>query len=79
MKFDLKTDWSKWEVVEGDDVYRFVALDTPEVGCECCGGYASWQVQNMSDPFGYIILECSNCLLADATDPSVPGTYHYYP
>lgn len=79
MKFDVKTDWSKWEVVEAISTYRFVALDTPEVGCDGCLGYASWQVQEAGDPAGYGVLICANCLAESANDPTFPGTFIYRP
>lgn len=77
MKFDVKTDWSKWEVVEESDAFTFKRLDTPEMGCVCCGGYASWEVRSTENMAR--VLECSNCLLADANDPTFPGTYIYHP
>lgn len=79
MKFDVKTDWSKWEVAEDISTYYFERLDTPEVGCDGCLGYASWQVQEAGDPAGYGVLICANCLAESANDPTFPGTFIYHP
>lgn len=77
MKFDVKTDWSKWEVVEEYYAFTFERLDIPEVGCVRCDGYAEWEVKSIETIAR--VIECSNCLLADANDPSMPGTYIYHP
>lgn len=79
MKFDLKTDWSKWEVVEEEGAFTFERLEFPEMGCVACDGYAEWEVKGSHDPRAARVVECSNCLLADATDPTIPGAYFYHP
>lgn len=80
MKFDLTTDWSKWEVEEeGPSWYSFERLKSPEVGCICCGGYAEWLVKSDSYDSLMRVVECNNCMLADATSPDYPGIYHHRP
>lgn len=78
-KFDLKTDWSQWEVWEDGYVVNFRELDAPEMGCVVCDGYASWEVTGSWNPQAARIIQCSNCLLADATDPRIPGEYVFKP
>ena len=74
MKFSLKTDWSKVQVEQDGSVYHFERLEHTEVGCDNCGGYADWRVIS-ADNWLNGIIECNNCLLADATSPDHPGTF----
>ena len=78
MKFDAKTDWSKWEVAEDISTFHFERLDTPEVGCDSCMGYASWWAQEVGDPAAGVLI-CANCLAESANDPTFPGTFIYHP
>lgn len=72
MRVSANTDWTKVLFDEGaDGQYVADAID-PEVGCECCGGYAEYAVRDM-DSADYS-LSCAQCLLESALEPSYPGT-----
>lgn len=71
----MYTDWSEWEVEEDGTTFSFEPLDSIEKGCAVCGGYAIWEVKGDHDPQAARIIECSHCILADATNPNAPGKY----